>query len=239
MKKPVIGVTTSFEDKNDLHNQTVNPFYIEAVKKAGGEPLLLDFLTPLNRIPSVLEELDGVLLIGGGDYDPKLYGAERDPKCGESCLVKDHYELELTRQAAKMGVPVLGVCRGVQTINVAFGGTLFQHVPDVTGKVHQQKAGNVYWHDINTVPGTLTAQLIGKDVIATNSYHHQAADKIGEGLRAGAYSKDGIVESLESLPGASWVFGLQWHPERTVGKDDYSIRFFEALVAEAAKRQRG
>ena len=238
MNKPVIGVTTSFDDKSNLQNQTVNPFYIEAIEKAGGEPLILDFLTPLEDIPSVLEKLDGVLLIGGGDYEPELYGAERDPLCDESCLVKDRYELELTRQAAKMGVQVLGICRGVQTINVAFGGTLFQHVPDVTGKVHQQKPGNVYWHDIHTVPGTLTARLIGKDVIATNSYHHQAVDKIGEGLRVGAYSKDGIVESLESLPGASWVFGLQWHPERTVGKDEYSLRFFSALIEEAAKRQK-
>lgn len=236
MKKPVIGVTTSFEHRDDLQNQTVGEFYIKGVEQAGGEPRILNFLTPLDQIPEVLKELDGVLLIGGGDYEPSLYGAERDPLCGESLLVKDEYELELTRQAVKMGVPVLGICRGVQTINVAFGGTLHQHVPALTGKVHQQEKGNVYWHDVDIVPGTVMAQLIGREVIATNSYHHQAADRIGEGLRAGAYSRDGIVESLESLPGASWVFGLQWHPERTVFADDYSLRFFKALVAEAAKR---
>jgi len=235
MKKPVIGVTTSFEDKTNLHNQNVNPFYIEAVKKAGGEPRILDFLMPLNRIPALLEELDGVLLIGGGDYEPSLYGAQRDPLCGESCPVKDNFELELTRKAAEMGVPVLGVCRGLQTINIAFGGTMHQHVPNVTGIQHQQKAGNVFWHDVNIVPGTRTARLIGRDVIATNSYHHQAADKIGEGLVVGAWSRDGIVESLESKPGATWIFGTQWHPERTVGKDPYSLRYFEALIAEASK----
>lgn len=238
MKKPVIGVTTSFEDKEHLENQNVNPYYIEAVEKAGGEPKILNFLTPLGEIPEILRELDGVLLIGGADYEPALYGAARDPLCGEACLVKDEFELELTRQAVKMGVPVLGVCRGVQTINVAMGGTLHQHVPNVTGKVHQQAQGNVYWHDVDIVPDTMMADIVGSSVIATNSYHHQAAEKIGNGLRAGAYSKDGIVESLESLPGESWIFGLQWHPERTVGKDVYSLRFFEALVAEAAKRQR-
>ena len=235
MKKPVIGVTTSFENKDDLQHQVVNPFYIEAVEKAGGEPRILNFLTPLSQIPEVLKELDGVLLIGGGDYEPSLYGAERDPLCGESLLVKDEYELELTRQAVKMGVPVLGVCRGVQTINVAFGGTLFQHVPAVTGKIHQQAQGNVFWHDVDIVPGTMMEKYVGRPVIATNSYHHQAADKIGEGLVVGAWSKDGVVESLESKPGASWVFGTQWHPERTVGKEIYSLRFFEALVAEASK----
>lgn len=236
MKKPVIGVTTSFENKNDLHNQIVNPFYIEAVEKAGGQPEILDFLTPLDCIPAVLERLDGVLLIGGGDYDPSLYGAERDPLCGESCLVKDQFELELTRQAVRRGVPVLGVCRGLQTVNIALGGTLYQHVPAVTGKAHQQAKGNVYWHDVDIVPGTMTERIIGRAVIATNSYHHQAADKVPACLRAGAFSRDGIVETLESLPGGSWVFATQWHPERTVGADVYSLRFFEALVAEAAKR---
>lgn len=237
MSKPVIGVTTSFEDRDHLENQIVNPLYVQAVEKAGGEPKILNFLTPLEQIPQVLSGLDGVLLIGGGDYEPELYGCTREEECGESCIIKDHFELELTRRAVEMGVPVLGVCRGVQTINVAMGGTLYQHVPTLTGRLHQQLKGNTYWHDVEILPGTTMEALVGCSVIATNSYHHQAAWRIGSGLRAGAMSRDGLVESLESLPGQSWIFGLQWHPERTVETDIYSLRFFRTLVEQARKRQ--
>lgn len=237
MSKPIIGVTTSFEDKEHLEKQIVSEFYPEGVRKAGGEPKKLDFLTPLERIPSILEGLDGVLLIGGGDYEPSLYGEERNPKCGPSCLVKDQYEIELTRQAAKAGVPILGICRGLQTVNVAFGGSLVQDVPSVTGKLHQQPKGNVFWHDVYIVPNTILSSLTGAPVIATNSYHHQSAKRIGNGLIVSSRARDGIVEALESTGERSWILALQWHPERTVGKDRYSLRFFEALVQRAEERQ--
>lgn len=236
MNKPVIGVSPSFDDKAHLEKQSVNPFYIHAIELAGGQARVLNMLTPPEEIPALLGELDGVLLSGGGDYDPATYGCEREAECGESCAERDLFELELTRQAVLAGVPVLGICRGAQTINVAMGGTLYQHIPSVTGVIHQQKEGCVYWHDVDILPGTQMHSLLGRERLAVNSYHHQAAFRLGRTLRAGAMSRDGLIESIESMPGESWLFGLQWHPERTVGKDASSLRFFEELVRRAVER---
>lgn len=236
MQKPLIGVTTSFTDPARLDQQNVNPFYLEAVEASGGTPKILDFLTPLSQLPGVLSELDGVLLIGGGDIDPALYGAEADPLCGAPCPVKDRYEIALTQQAYERGIPVLGICRGAQVVNVALGGTLIQHVPDACGVVHQQKSGNVFWHDVTVQRGTLLHSLVGQDVIATNSYHHQAALTVAQALTVGALSREGIVEALESRPDApGWILALQWHPERTYRHDPFSRRYFDALIREAQK----
>ncbi len=230
MKRPIIAVTTSYANINDLENQTVNPFYLDAIVKAGGEPRLLDFLFPTTEVTAMIEDASGVLVIGGDDIEPSLYGCEREKECGESCIIRDEFEMEVVRMAHILGIPLLGICRGVQVLNTAMGGTLIQHVPAVTGVNHQQKSGNVFWHDVDITPGTILSEIVGTDRIAVNSYHHQAPMQIAPGLRVAAKSRDGIIEALESLPGEPWQLGVQWHPERTVGKDKYSLRYFEALV---------
>jgi len=231
MKRPVIGVTTSFEDREHLENQNVNPFYLEGVRKAGGEDRVLDFLTPEEDLPGVVAGLDGLLLIGGGDVDPAFYGAEREPECGEACLEKDRFELAIFREARRQNKPVLGICRGIQVINVAMGGTLVQDVPKEYGVLHQQTKGLVYWHDVSVVPGTRLSALVGRDVLMTNSYHHQCIRDLAPGLVASAWSWQGFIEAVEG----EGVIATQWHPERTVKSDRVSLRFFEELVRMASR----
>ncbi len=231
MKKPVIGVTTSFEDRAHLENQTVNPHYIEGVRKAGGEDRVLDFLTPAEKLPEVVSGLDGLLLIGGGDVDPSFYGAQREPECGEPCLEKDNFEIAIFHEALRQGKPVLGICRGIQVINVAMGGTLVQDVPKEYGVLHQQTKGLVYWHDVRVDRNTRLGALIGRDVLMTNSYHHQCIRDLAPGLVPVAWSREGFIEAVEG----EGVIATQWHPERTVATDAVSLRFFEDLVRMAAK----
>ena len=229
MKKPVIGVTTSFEDRAHLENQMVNPFYLEGVRKGGGEDRVLDFLAPLDALPEIVAGLDGLLLIGGGDVDPPLYDAEREPECGEPCLVKDNFEIAIFREARRQGKPVLGICRGIQVINVAMGGTLVQDVPKEYGVLHQQTKGLVFWHDVSVVPGTRLAEFVGGSVLMTNSYHHQCIRDLAPGLVPTAWSQEGFIEAVEG----EGVIATQWHPERTVPYDRVSLCFFQELVRMA------
>jgi putative glutamine amidotransferase len=205
--------------------------YADKITQAGGVPVLLP---PVAGISDALRRLDGLVLSGGGDVDPARYGAERDAACGPASAVRDEAELDLCTAAMSSGLPLLGICRGLQVINVALGGTLHQHLPDVVGHDgHSPREGAYDRHNVTVAASSDLARVLGRSEAEVPTHHHQAIDKIGRGLVATAWADDGIIEAVEfdhSGLSAPAMLAVQWHPE--VG-DDLSL--FEWLVAAAAR----
>jgi putative glutamine amidotransferase len=244
MSKPMIGVTVSeIRAKEDAQRvrhgeptqteMTLGLSYMRAVELAGGLPVALPPLASENVNP-LLEQLSGLLLTGGPDLDPACYGAEPDPELGPIDHDADVFEIELCRQADRRGLPILGICRGAQVLNVARQGTLFQHLPDVTSGVvehRQSEPGNRTTHEVRVSPDSGLAQTTGGGPVNVNSFHHQAIDRLGLDLRAVAWAKDGVIEAVEG-PDGHFVLGVQWHAETLVDKAE-QLALFERLVAAA------
>jgi putative glutamine amidotransferase len=203
--------------------------YFEGVTMAGGIAVLLPPQQADAEVASqMLDRLDGLVITGGYDLDPASYGQQPHPTTDQPRTTRDAWEFALLRGALDRGLPVLGVCRGAQVLNVAFGGTLHQHLPDVLGH-GGHRAGNAVFTalPVRTVPGTRLAALLGETVEA-RCYHHQAVAEVGPGLVVSAWDADGVVEALEA-PGDNFVLAVQWHPEQYL--DD--LRLFHAIVAAA------
>lgn len=231
--RPVIGLTSYLEqiqsDGWDIPAGYLGANYFEGVIKAGGVAVLLP-PQPVDDdiVESLLDSLDGLVITGGYDLDPATYGQQPHPKTDAPRPVRDTFELALLRGALDRGLPVLGICRGTQLLNVAFGGTLHQHLPDVLGhRGHHAGYGRFTKSPVRTVPGTRLAALLGDSADAW-CYHHQAVDKVGAGLIVSAQDADGVVEGLE-VPGAHFAVAVQWHPEQFL--DD--LRLFTAIVDAA------
>lgn len=195
----------------------------ELVAQAGGLPVFVDH----HADPRALLDLAAAVVINGGcDVAPERYGAERHERTEGGEPHRDQFEIELVRLAREREIPVLGICRGIQLVNVALGGTLVQHVPDVAGQEHMLAAAwSAGAHDVELAPGSRLAALYGRDRLAVNSLHHQAVDVPGPGLRVSARAPDGTIEGIE-LPDAP-VVGVQWHPEmlaRPAG-DEHAVLF--------------
>ncbi|HET9656085.1 MAG TPA: gamma-glutamyl-gamma-aminobutyrate hydrolase family protein [Kineosporiaceae bacterium] len=205
--------------------------YVDAVLRAGGLPVLLPPLP--GTIEQLLPRLDGLLLAGGPDVDPARYGEQPGPHTQLPSVERDDAELRLLAGAVDGGLPVLGICRGMQLLNVARGGNLVQHLPDlVGGEGHAPAPGVFGGHQVTVKGGTRLAQLLGRtEVDCVPSYHHQSLDRLGSGLTATAWSADGTVEAVED-PDLPFCVAVQWHPE--AGEDP---SLFEALVG-AARRVR-
>jgi len=234
--KPLIGVTTSELRPSGAgtlrrHGEPPHPemalgmTYMRAIEAAGGMPVVLP---PLGDAAIYVDRLDGICLSGGPDLDPGAYGAaDRHVELGPTEPDLDAFELALARAADARGIPILGVCRGAQALNVARGGTLHQHVPG-----HRQtEPATATTHSVHIDPGTRLAGLLGTDVLRVNSFHHQAVERLGSGLRAVAHAADGTVEAVES-PGTRFVVGVQWHVEGLVAQPRHRV-LFEALVTAA------
>ncbi len=216
--RPRVGLTTYREiarwgvwnEPADLLPAT----YAQAVTDAGGVALLLP--SPVTDLDSaadaVLDSVDGLLLAGGADVDPAAYAQPRLTATGPARPERDAWEISLAQKAIARRIPVLGVCRGMQVLNTALGGTLIQHLPDVVGgDAHCPTVGVHGRHDVDLAPASRLAALVGpRAVVAT--YHHQAVDRLGTGLVATGWADDGIVEAVET-DGPEWVVGVQWHPE--------------------------
>jgi putative glutamine amidotransferase len=207
--------------------------YARAVELAGGLPVVLP---PLEHgaIAPLVDRLAGICLSGGPDLDPVAYEAEPDPHLGPVEPDLDAFEFEVARHADTLGIPVLGICRGCQAMNVARHGTLHQHVPDVTdGSVnHRQKeSGREPTHTVRIEPGSRLAAIVGEDELDVNSFHHQAVDRLGRGLRAVAWAPDGLIEAIEDPDGQLYL-GVQWHAETLVHFERHAA-LFEALVDAA------
>lgn len=231
MTKPRIGITRSGPaDRLPFTYQR----YHDRIVESGGEPVDLhpDVARPVDEL---IASLDGVLLSGGPDVAPARYGAAPHPATDEGDLPRDELEFTLLRAALARDLPVLAICRGQQLLNVAFGGTLLQHIE---GDAHRWRdlgdgTSESRWHDVVIEPGSRLHALLGARRLSANSRHHQAVlpDGVGEGLVVTAQSDDGIVEGLEA-PGYRWVLAVQWHPEREEVADRFRP-IFDAFVAAA------
>jgi putative glutamine amidotransferase len=199
--------------------------YLRAIEAAGGMPVVLP---PLGDPTALLDRLDGVCLSGGPDLDPDAYGAtERHVELGPTEPSLDAFELALARAADERGLPILGICRGAQALNVARGGTLHQHIPG-----HRQTApASATTHRVVVDETSLLAAVVGRRPLRVNSFHHQAAERLGRGLRAVAHAADGTIEGIEA-PGRGFLLGVQWHAEGLVGLARHRA-LFEALVDAA------
>ncbi|WP_435154921.1 gamma-glutamyl-gamma-aminobutyrate hydrolase family protein [Amycolatopsis sacchari] len=223
--RPVIGISTYVETASWGVWQTPAALlprsYVDAVVAAGGVPVLLP---SVGSDVAALSAVDALVIAGGADVDPVRYGQEAHEKT-VSRPERDGFEFTLTRAALDRGLPLLGVCRGMQVLNVALGGTLTQHLPEVVGHADHQPAPAVYGHNrITLADGSGVAGILGAEAKG-QCYHHQAVASLGEGLRAVGWAADGTVEAVE-VPGSPFVLGVQWHPEQDVE----DVRLFAALV---------
>lgn len=227
-----IGVTAS-ATKEDASIHRVTENMTKAVAAMNVEMITLDY--PLNQeeFDKILPALDGVIMAGGPDVHPKYFGQEIDPYCGAITEDRDIMELYVMKWAMENDIPVLGVCRGMQLINVALGGTLHQDVVHHMGIVHRQSEGMVYWHDAVFEGDSMLRRLVGSERYPVNSYHHQAVDRLADGLVATAYNPDGLIEAYER-PASRFLMAVQWHPEVSYFRDSFSRKIFD-LFLEACR----
>ncbi|WP_209306721.1 gamma-glutamyl-gamma-aminobutyrate hydrolase family protein [Microbacterium paludicola] len=234
---PLIGVTTYLQRAQtgvwDLEASFLPRVYMDGVIAAGGVPVLLPPQPTLpGVVDAVLERLDGLIVAGGADVDPARYGAEAHPRTDAPQTLRDEWEFALLERALELDLPFLGICRGMQVLNVLRGGTLHQHLPDVVGDARYQLGRGVFARvAVEVDEGSRLATLVGERIQAP-VYHHQAIDRPGEGLVATARSADGIVEAVE-LEGATHGLAVQWHPE----EDPDDRRLFQSVV-DAARAHR-
>src|SRR5918999_1822211 len=240
MPRPVIGICTALERARwtvwDNEAFLLARAYIDAIQAAGG----LAYMIPPDACTAeepdaALDVLDALVLAGGADVDPAYYGAPRHPRTLGTTPERDAAEIPLARRAVERDLPLLGICRGMQLMNVALGGSLIQHLPDDVGHGdHRRHLGSFDGadHDVRLAPGSLAARTCGELTHATKTHHHQGVDRLGDGLVASGWSVlDDLVEAIE-VPAASWVLGVQWHPEV-----DPASPVVAALVAAAAQAQ--
>ncbi|MFE9403018.1 gamma-glutamyl-gamma-aminobutyrate hydrolase family protein [Streptomyces sp. NPDC006530] len=228
MSKPLIGISTYLEPARwgvwDLPAALLPAGYPRLVRASGALAAMLPPDEGATAATEVVARLDGLIIAGGADVEPVRYGAEPSPRTGPPARERDAWELALIDAALTSGTPLLGICRGLQLLNVALGGTLVQHLDGHTGG-----RGVFGEHTVKPVPGTLYASLV-PEAAEVPTYHHQCVDRLSSGLTASAHAEDGTVEAAE-LPGPAWVLGVQWHPE--MGRD---TRVTEGLVRAAAAR---
>ncbi len=235
---PIIGLVA------DRKNVTVGPWvavpndaiphsYIAAIEQAGGSPVMIPSVeSHLANVDRILDGLDGLLLPGGTDLDSGLYGQEPHQENDPPLRLRDDLEIALTLRAITRGIPVYGVCRGMQVINVALGGTLEQHLGDRLDLTpHRDKVGSYTAHEIVPVAGTRLFDIVGADEFTIRSHHHQAVSVLGDGLIPSGWSRDGIVEAIER-PGAGFVLGVQWHPEQNLTSGGLDL--FRAFIQAAS-----
>ncbi|TQJ86885.1 gamma-glutamyl-gamma-aminobutyrate hydrolase family protein [Streptomyces sp. SLBN-31] len=225
--RPLIGVSTYLEAGArwgvwELEAALLPAGYPRLVQRAGGLAAMLPPDAP-EQAAAAVARLDGLVIAGGPDVEPVRYGAEPDPRTGPPARARDAWELALIEAALAARLPLLGVCRGMQLLNVALGGTLVQHIDG-----HAVEVGVFGRHSVKPVPGTRYAEIAPEET-SVPTYHHQALDRLGTGLMPSAYAADGTVEAVEVPTADRWVLGVQWHPE--MGDD---LRVMQALVRAAS-----
>ena len=239
MVKPLIGIPT-FHDTT-LPEKMPSRFamsrpYITALEAVGAAPVLLPLALGADTLRSLFDRIDGLFLAGGGDLNPACYQVEKSVKTEGIDDLRDDTELLLTRWALDEDKPLLGVCRGVQTLNVAAGGTLLQDIheqlPDaMRHQYFPEFPRNYVAHDVSTIEGTRLAELLGS-ATRVNSFHHQALAEVAQGFRVSALAPDGVIEAIEGA-GNQFAIGVQWHPESLIDTNQGMYRLFEAFVHAA------
>ncbi|MEO6121009.1 MAG: gamma-glutamyl-gamma-aminobutyrate hydrolase family protein [Acidimicrobiales bacterium] len=211
--------------------------YVSALVRAGAQPVVLPAAGPASAA-ELLAPFDGLMLAGGGDIDPARYGARPHASVYGVDTERDQMELALATEALATGLPILAICRGFQIVNVARGGTLHQHLPELQGMdLHGLPTkGTSVVHDVTVASGTRLAEACGAEVLRCTSHHHQGVDRLGTGLVAVAWSDDGLIEAVEvSSGGCGWLVAVQWHPEMTAADDAAQQALFGALARVAGR----
>jgi putative glutamine amidotransferase len=239
--KPIIGIPcrTVHDPSSPLSFSGIPFSYTRAVEEAGGAPILIPLNLSEETLLSIFERLDGLLLAGGLDVHPKEFGEEVQPYCGEIETPRDEVELRMTRWALADEKPIFGICRGIQMLNVAAGGTLYQDIPSQleTNLPHPYRKGDPYnqrAHSVDIDSDSRVARLLGTTQLEVNSLHHQSLKKVAPGLKVIARAPDGVIEAVES-DDDRFIVGVQFHPELLWDEDARMHRLFEEFVASARK----
>jgi putative glutamine amidotransferase len=238
MNRPLIGITThpSTAGAGAADQLPAQAAYVRAIAEAGGIPVFIPLTLMEYDLAVLFERLNGLLLSGGGDVDPALYGALASTSLRSVDPARDRTELVLARWAATRGKPLLGICRGLQVVNVACGGTLIQDIlAEHTGALDHdgpERPPSALAHPVRLEPGSQLARLLPQDPLETNSAHHQAIKALGRGLSVAAWSRDGIIEAVE-VAGHPWGMAVQWHPERLLERSE-SRALFSAFIQACA-----
>lgn len=234
--KPIIGITCLHDWKAEIMRQNVT--YVHAVSKAGGAPVLLPSVNDSTIIDAMLVGIDGLLISGGPDLGANTFDEEPQKNLGAVSPLMDEFEIELINKAITLGIPVLGICRGVQSLNVACGGTLYQDIyaqcPEELIQ-HRQLAPRPFTsHSAKLTLGSKLAGLLGEE-IRVNSFHHQSVKDVAPCFEVTGYAPDGIIEAIESTNQDAFIIGVQWHPEGLADAAYNHNALFNAFIAEAAK----
>lgn len=233
MKKPLIGLVPLIDNQRESY--WMLPGYMKGITMAGGIPIMLPLTIDNEEINQISQEFDGFLFTGGHDVSPTIYGEDIIKECGEICEERDRMELLLLDKVLKEDKPVLGICRGIQLINVALGGTLYQdlsvqHPSQI--EHHQKPPYDIPVHEIEIKRDSPLYELLGKDSELVNSYHHQAIKKLSSKLKPMAYSKDGLIEAIY-MPNKKFVWAVQYHPEFLFETHKDFEKIFEIFICNA------
>ncbi|MCD8293669.1 MAG: gamma-glutamyl-gamma-aminobutyrate hydrolase family protein [Clostridia bacterium] len=236
MAKKIIGVVPLLDEEKE--SIWMLPGYMDGIMDAGAIPVILPMTDNAEDLKEIFSLCDGLLMTGGQDVSPAMYRAKRSPQCGASCDTRDRMEKLLYEMAVEEEKPVLGICRGIQIINVLQGGTLYQDIPSEyhTGIEHHMKPPYTDTaHSVRILNPSPLYSLLGTESLGVNSYHHQAVKDLGQGLEVMAISEDGLVEAI-SRKGSRFVWGIQWHPEFNFHVDGSSRKIFKAFINACGQR---
>ena len=236
MASPLIGLTSYGHLENQRYNLPAE--YVQAVVKAGGVPVLLPPTDP-GQAQEWLQRVDGLVLSGGGDIDPRHYAGDDHEALYGIDAARDATELALARLALECRFPTLAICRGLQVVNTVLGGNLHLHLPDVYGEqvLHRLPPRGPVTHEVEVAPGSRLAAILGGTRMPISSWHHQAIERLGKGLQPVAWAEDGAIEAVE-LDGNDQLIAIQWHPEHTALQDPSQLALFQALVTLARDNRR-
>jgi len=227
---PLIGITTYGQD--DAGSYTLPAEYVASVRRAGGIPVLIP--PGEENLAELCDRLNAFILAGGGDIDPALYHGQPHKSVYMVNSDRDQMEMALARELIRRDIPTLAICRGMQILNIALGGTLHEHIPDTFGEQlnHRLPPRNPTPHEVVVERESYLAAVVGKEKLTGASWHHQAVKHVGEGLRVAATADDGVIEALE-IPDHHWFLAVQWHPELTSADNPRQQQLFNALVEQA------
>jgi len=239
-RKPVsactVAVTASIRPEGDTRRVRLTAAYVTALERAGLIPLIVPPLSSAEAAASVLDSVAGLVLTGGEDVDPARYGEKRHEKVVSVNAARDATEAALVEEARARGTPVLAICRGIQILNVALGGSLVQDIPtqcETTIDHDDEGARTSRSHEVSIEPGSLIARAVGTEHCTVNSFHHQSVKRVADGMRVTARSPDGIIEGIESTDEDWWAMGVQWHPEEmTESAEPWDRGLFKAFAKQ-------